>query len=100
MVDPGVGFMAETTRTTCFVFGETLFLFQVFIAMTSARYHADRFYTDDFTDKVYTAEGMHWIENSSLKIVLLRNFPELEKTGLADTNAFFPWNEAGANLFV
>jgi hypothetical protein len=89
-VDALVGFMAEGTRPTCYGFGETLF--QVFTVMATRRIQADRFYTDDFTPEVYTPEGMAWIENATMKQVLLRHFPELGNTGLADvTNAFYPW---------
>jgi hypothetical protein len=89
-VDPLVGFMAEGTRPTGFGFGETMF--QVFIVMATRRIQADRFYTDDYTPEVYTPEGMQWVENATMKAVLLRNYPELANTGLKDvTNAFNPW---------
>jgi hypothetical protein len=90
-VDALVGFMAEGTRPTCYGFGETLF--QVFTVMATRRIQADRFYTDDFTPEVYTPEGLAWIENATMKSVLIRNFPELAETELANvTNAFYPWN--------
>lgn len=89
-VDLLVGTLAEGTRPTCYGFGETLF--QVFTVMATRRIQADRFYTDDFTPEVYTPEGMAWIEAATMKHVLLRHFPELASTGLADvTNAFYPW---------
>jgi hypothetical protein len=89
-VDLLVGSLAEGTRPTCYGFGETLF--QVFTLMATRRLHADYFYTEGYTAAVYTQEGLDWIEAASMKSVLLRHFPELGGTGLADvTNAFYPW---------
>jgi hypothetical protein len=89
-VDLLVGTLAEGERPTCYGFGETLF--QVFTVMATRRLQADRFYTTDFTADVYTPEGLAWIEDNSMKSVLLRHYPQLARTGLADvTNAFYPW---------
>ena len=55
---------------------------------------ADRFFTDDYTEEVYTAEGLQWIDDATFKTVLLRHYPELLGTGLANVeNAFEPWDE-------
>lgn len=90
-VDLLVGTLAEGTRPTCYGFGETLF--QVFTLMASRRIHADRFYTSDYKPEVYTQAGLDWIEATSFKTVLLRHYPQLAQTGLANvTNAFYPWN--------
>lgn len=89
-VDLLVGTLAEGTRPTCYGFGETLF--QVFTLMASRRIHADRFYTSDYKPEVYTQAGLDWIEGASFKAVLLRHYPALANTGLANvTNAFYPW---------
>ena len=86
-----VGTLAEGHRPTNFGFGETMF--QIFILNASRRLQADRFYTDDYREDVYTKEGMQWIDETSLKVVLLRHYPELAATGLANiTNAFEPWD--------
>jgi hypothetical protein len=86
-----VGTLAETQRPTNFGFGETMF--QIFILNASRRLQADRFYTDDYRPEVYTEEGMRWVDDASLKTVILRHFPELATTGLANvTNAFEPWD--------
>jgi hypothetical protein len=70
-------------------------MFQIFILNASRRLQADRFYTDDYREEVYTKEGMAWIDASSFKNVILRHFPELAGTGLANiTNAFEPWDTA------
>ena len=92
-VDLFVGTLAEADRPECFGFGETLF--QTFILMASRRLQADRFYTDDYKASVYTPEGLAWIENNTFKSVLLRHYPSLASTGLADVdNAFTPWTDS------
>lgn len=93
-VDLMVGTFAEAQRPTCYGFGETLF--QVFTLMATRRLQADRFYTTDYNAATYTAEGLAWIENATMKSVLLRHHPELGKTGLsAIPNAFYPWGAEG-----
>ncbi len=89
-----IGTLAEATknRPTGFGFGETLF--QIFILNATRRLQADRFYTDDYREEIYTKEGMDWIDDTDLKTVLLRHYPELAGTGLANIrNAFEPWDE-------
>ena len=91
-LDLMIGTLAESHRPTRFGFGETLF--QIFILNASRRLQADRFYTDSYTEDVYTAEGLRWIDRTDLKTVLLRHYPELADTGLANIkNAFEPWDE-------
>ena len=86
-----IGTLSEGHRPDLFGFGETMF--QIFILNATRRLQADRFYTDFYNEETYTPEGLEWIDSSSLKTVLLRNFPELGKTGLANvTNAFEPWD--------
>ena len=90
-VDLLVGTLAEGHRPTCYGFGETLF--QVFTLMASRRIHADRFYTESYDADTYTQAGLDWIEAASMKAVLLRHYPALAQTGLANvTNAFYPWS--------
>jgi hypothetical protein len=90
-MDALVGTLAEGVRPSCYGFGETLF--QVFTVMATRRIQADRFLTTDYTPAVYTPEGIAWVEGNSFKSVLLRHFPELGSTGLADVkNAFYPWD--------
>jgi hypothetical protein len=87
-----IGTLAEGHRPTGFAFGETMF--QIFILNASRRLQADRFYTDCFNEDVYTPEGLHWIDQTDFKTVLLRHYPELADTGLANIkNAFEPWDE-------
>jgi hypothetical protein len=87
-----IGTLAEDRRPTGFGFGETVF--QIFIVSASRRLQADRFYTDCYNEDVYTAEGLRWIDQTDLKTVILRHYPELADTGLANIkNAFEPWDE-------
>jgi len=87
-----IGTLAEGHRPTGFGFGETMF--QIFILNASRRLQADRFYTDSFNEDVYTWEGLQWIDRTDLKTVILRHYPELAETGLANIkNAFEPWDE-------
>jgi Animal haem peroxidase len=84
---------AQNRRPTGFGFGETVF--QIFIVSASRRLQADRFYTDYYNEDVYTPEGLRWIDQTDLKTVILRHYPELADTGLANIkNAFEPWDEA------
>jgi hypothetical protein len=86
-----VGTLSEGHRPTNFGFGETMF--QIFILNATRRLQADRFYTDCYNEETYTREGLQWIDDSDLKTVLLRHYPELARTGLANiTNAFEPWD--------
>ncbi|MEO6397705.1 MAG: peroxidase family protein, partial [Tepidiformaceae bacterium] len=90
-LDLMVGTLAEGVRPTGFGFGETLF--QIFILNASRRLQADRFYTDSYNEDTYTAEGLEWIDDADLKGVILRHYPELGATGLANVkNAFEPWD--------
>jgi tetratricopeptide (TPR) repeat protein len=90
-LDLMIGTLAEAHRPTNFGFGETLF--QIFILNATRRLQADRFYTDSYNEETYTREGLDWIDASSFKNVMLRNYPELGQTGLANvSNAFEPWD--------
>ncbi len=89
-----IGTLAEDPqkRPNGFGFGETLF--QIFILNASRRLQADRFYTDSYNEDVYTPEGLRWIDQTDLRTVILRHYPELADTGLANIkNAFEPWDE-------
>jgi len=87
-----VGTLAEEYRPTGFGFGETMF--QIFILNATRRLQADRFYTDCYTEEYYTKEGLKWIDQTDMKTVILRHYPELAKTGLGNIkNAFEPWDK-------
>ena len=90
-LDLMIGTLAEGHRPKGFGFGETMF--QIFILNATRRLQADRFYTDNYNEATYTREGLDWIDSSTFKTVLLRNYPELAETGLANVmNAFEPWD--------
>jgi hypothetical protein len=72
-------------------FGFSDTAFRVFVLMASRRIKSDRFFTRDYTPEVYTREGLEWIDETSMKTVLLRHFPELEPALRGVTNAFAPW---------
>jgi len=90
-LDLMIGTLAEAHRPSYFGFGETMF--QIFILNASRRLQADRFYTDYYRAEIYSDEGLQWVDDSNLKTVILRHYPELATTGLANvTNAFEPWD--------
>jgi Animal haem peroxidase len=88
-VDLLVGLLAED-RPKGFGFSDTAF--RIFILMASRRLKSDRFFTDDFRPEVYTEFGMDWINNNSMKSVLLRHVPELAPALEGVNNSFAPWN--------
>ena len=74
-VDVMVGMYAEATPRG-FGFSDTAF--RIFILMASAGSKSDRFFTRDYRPEIYTKEGIDWVENNSMRTLLLRHFPELE----------------------
>jgi hypothetical protein len=72
-------------------FGFSDTAFRVFVLMASRRIKSDRFLTRDFTPRVYTREGLDWVDETSMRAVLLRHFPELEPALRGVTNPFAPW---------
>ena len=63
--------------------------------MASRRLNSDRFFTDAFTDDVYTREGMQWVHDASMGAVLTRHCPELAPYVDGLSNAFGIWKRAG-----
>jgi len=86
-----IGTLAETVRPTGFGLGETQF--QLFILMASRRLQADRFFTSDYNASVYSQEGLDWVDDASLKKVILRNYPELGTAlkNVQEKDIFSPW---------
>jgi Animal haem peroxidase len=87
-VDPMVGLYAEP-KPPGFGFSDTAF--RIFILMASRRLNSDRFFTDDFTPRVYTRTGMDWIEANDMSTVVLRHFPQLAPSLRGVQNTFAPW---------
>ena len=88
-IDTLVGMLAETVRPDGFAFGETAF--QIFIMNASRRLMTDRFYTKDYRPEIYTAEGLAWVENTTMVDVIRRHNPQLESSLVGVQNAFKPW---------
>jgi hypothetical protein len=87
-VDLSIGMCAERFPAG-FGFSDTAF--RIFILMASRRLKSDRFFTVDFTPRVYTPEGMAWIEGNDMSSVLLRHYPPLAPSLRSVRNAFAPW---------
>jgi hypothetical protein len=89
----------EKVDTTVGMFGEPLpkgfgfsdTAFRIFVLMASRRLKSDRFYTVDFTPRVYTPEGMAWIDDNDMVSVLTRHYPDLGPVLHNQRNAFAPW---------
>jgi Animal haem peroxidase len=92
-VDTMIGMYAER-KPKGFGFSDTAF--RIFILMASRRLESDRFFTRDYRPEVYTQEGLDWVEENSMRTLLLRHFPELEPTLRGVANPFAPWQRAGA----
>jgi hypothetical protein len=88
-VDLQVGMYAEPLPPG-FGFSDTAF--RVFILMASRRLKSDRFFTTDFRPEVYTQTGVDWVNNTKMKDVLLRHYPELAPALEGMPNAFLPWH--------
>jgi hypothetical protein len=91
-IDTQVGLLAEPLPPG-FGFSDTAF--RIFILMASRRLKSDRFYTNDYTPEVYTAEGLQWIDDNLMGDVLVRHHPELAPALEGSENAFAPWRLAG-----
>lgn len=89
-VDLMVGLFAEPKAPGC-GFSSTAIL--VFLLMATRRIEADRFYTKDYNDKVYTSIGLKWVEKNTMQTVLLRHYPELLPALRKNKNAFAPWDK-------
>jgi len=87
-VDLMVGLYAEPVPQG-FAFSDTTF--RIFILMASRRLNSDRFFTTDYTPRVYTQAGLDWINDNDMSTVLLRHFPELQHSLRGIKNPFAPW---------
>ena len=92
-VDLMVGLYAEPLPKG-FGFSDTAF--RVFILMASRRLKSDRFFTRDYNAETYTQTGLDWIDETSMKDVLLRHYPALEPALRGIDNAFAPWRRVSA----
>jgi Animal haem peroxidase len=90
-VDLTVGMFAEP-KPKGFGFSDTAF--RIFILMASRRLKSDRFFTVDYTPRVYTPEGIAWIDATDMSAILRRHVPELAPVLSRVDNAFAPWTGA------
>jgi hypothetical protein len=89
-VDLMVGMYAETPPRG---FGISDTAFRLFILMASRRLKSDRFFTKDYTPEIYSRAGIDWVENNTMRTVLLRHYPALAAALYGITNPFVPWND-------
>jgi hypothetical protein len=87
-VDLMIGLYAEPLPEG-FGFSETAF--RIFILMASRRLKSDRFFTTDYTPRVYTQLGLDWIASNDFTSVLLRHAPGLGAVLRGIDNPFAPW---------
>jgi hypothetical protein len=91
LVDLQVGMYAEKPPKG-FGFSDTAF--RIFILMASRRFKSDRFFTKDFRPEIYTKLGFDWVNNTTMKDVLLRHYPELAPAVQGVDRVFAPWGNA------
>ena len=58
--------------------------------MASRRLNSDRFFTVDYTPRVYTEAGIGWLDSNTIKTVMLRHYPQLGPVLAKVGNAFAP----------
>ena len=90
-VDVMVGLHAEPLPEG-FGFSETAF--RIFVLMASRRLKSDRFFTADYTDAMYTPEGMAWIRANGMFDVIRRHVPGTAAAFEGVENPFAPWKAA------
>ena len=72
-------------------FGFSDTAFRIFILMASRRLKSDRFIAGQWNATTYTKAGLDWVQNSGMKDVLGRHFPELKPVLVKSKNPFAPW---------
>ncbi|KAJ9540707.1 hypothetical protein OSB04_027213 [Centaurea solstitialis] len=83
--------MAAEKKIKGFAISETAFM--IFLTMASRRLEADRFFTSDFNEEVYTKKGFEWVKRTeSLKDVLYRHYPHMIDDWMNSTSAFSVWD--------
>jgi len=87
-VDLMVGLYAEEPPQG-FGFSDTAF--RIFLLMASRRLKSDRFFTTGYTDEYYTAAGRAWVNDNTMRTVLMRHYPALEPVIGRVKNVFAPW---------
>ena len=93
LVDTQIGMQAEQPPKG-FGFSDTAF--RIFILMASRRLKSDRFFTNDFNADTYTQVGFDWVNNTTMKDVILRHYPELTEAIDDVERVFAPWPKLGS----
>jgi len=78
-------------------FGFSDTAFRIFILMASRRLKSDRFIATQWNEETYTPEGFHWVQNTTMKDVLTRHYPELGPVIAKSKNVFAPWEKLSAS---
>nr|4HHR_A Chain A, Alpha-dioxygenase [Arabidopsis thaliana]4HHS_A Chain A, Alpha-dioxygenase [Arabidopsis thaliana] len=85
-----VGLMAEK-KIKGFAISETAFY--IFLIMATRRLEADRFFTSDFNETIYTKKGLEWVNTTeSLKDVIDRHYPDMTDKWMNSESAFSVWD--------
>lgn len=74
-------------------FGFSDTAFRIFILMASRRLKSDRFIAGDWNKETYTETGLNWVQNNTMRDVLVRHFPDLKGPLQNSKNAFAPWEK-------
>lgn len=90
LVDTLVGCHSEPIPEG-FGFSDTAF--RIFIVMASRRLKSDRFIAKQWNKETYTKEGFNWVQNTGMKDVLIRHFPELRGPLKKSKNVFAQWEK-------
>jgi hypothetical protein len=93
LVDVQIGMQAEQPPKG-FGFSDTAF--RIFILMASRRLKSDRFFTNNFNAETYTQVGFDWVNNTTMKDVILRHYPELTEAIDDVERVFAPWPKLGS----
>lgn len=95
LVDTLIGSHSEPVPKG-FGFSDTAF--RIFILMASRRLKSDRFIAGQWNAETYTKDGLHWVQYTGMKDVLIRHFPELEGVLGKSKNVFAPWNKLAGSM--
>ena len=95
LVDALIGSHSEPLPAG-FGFSDTAF--RIFILMASRRLKSDRFIAGQWNEETYTKEGLKWVQDTGMKDVLGRHFPELRDVLGKSKNAFAPWTKREGSL--
>jgi hypothetical protein len=90
LVDTLVGSHSEPLPKG-FGFSDTAF--RIFILMASRRLKSDRFIAGQWNKETYTVEGMRYVQNTGMKDILIRHYPQLKEVLGQSKNVFAPWSK-------